>query len=83
MSKSTTLVDFEGAITFGTIEMLLSKLRNCPEFKELNKPDRKRLYGIFVESIDNIFKYAVKLPGEPVEQGPPPKISVQKKMGDF
>ena len=57
MSDSITLVNFEGAITFGTIEMLLSKLRNSQEFHELNKPTRKRLYGIFVESIDNIYKY--------------------------
>jgi hypothetical protein len=79
MPKSTTLVDFEGAITFGTIEMLLSKLRNSAEFQDLNKPGRKRLYGIFVESIDNIFKYAAKIPGEPVVPGPPPRISVVKK----
>lgn len=76
MSKSITLVDYEGAITFGTIEMLLTKLRNNPDFQELQKPIRKRLYGIFVESIDNIFKYAVKMPGK---KGPPPKISVKKK----
>jgi len=83
MSKSTTLVVYEGAITFGTIEMLLSKLRNSTEFQELNKPARKRLYGIFVESIDNIFKYAVKIPGEPVDPGLPPKISVLIKDGRF
>ncbi len=78
MTDSITLVNFEGAITFGTIEMLLSKLRNSPEFQKLEKPGRKRLYGIFVESIDNIYKYAVKIPGK---QGPPPRISV-KKRGD-
>lgn len=78
MSDSITLVDFEGAITFGTIEMLLSKLRNSKEFQVLEKPGRKRLYGIFVESIDNIYKYAVKIPGKQV---PPPRISV-KKYGD-
>ena len=76
MSNSTTLVDFEGAITFGTIEMLLSRLRNTKEFNDLNKPARKRLYGIFVESIDNIYKYAVKIPNG---QGPPPKVKVIKK----
>lgn len=76
MSESITLVDYEGAITFGTIEMLLSKLRNTQEFQDLNKPIRKRLYGIFVESIDNIYKYAAKMPGK---KGPQPKISVKKK----
>lgn len=80
MSDSITLVDFEGAITFGTIEMLLSKLRNSQEFQELNKPSRKRLYGIFVESIDNIYKYAIKRPGK---AGPPPKISVKKRENQY
>jgi hypothetical protein len=80
MSDSITLVDFEGAITFGTIEMLLSRLRNSLEFQALQKPGRKRLYGIFVESIDNIYKYAVKIPGK---QGPSPKISVIKRGGQF
>lgn len=79
MPKSISLVDFEGAITFGTIEMLLSKLRNSAEFQDLNKPSRKRLYGIFVETIDNIFKYAAKIPGEPVEPGPSPRVAVVKK----
>lgn len=79
MSNSTTLVDFEGAITFGTIEMLLSRLRNTREFNDLNKPARKRLYGVFVESIDNIFKYSVKIPGG---KGPKPKVKVTKK-GDL
>jgi len=83
MSISTTMVDFEGPITFGTIEMLLSKLRNTTDFKELEKPARKRLYGIFVESIDNIFKYAVRMPGEPGEQGPFPKIQVVNQGGRY
>lgn len=83
MSKSITLVDFEGAITFGTIEMLLSKLRHTPEFQEMKKPGRKRLYSIFVESIDNIFKYAEKIPGDPGEPCPSPKISVVKRGENF
>ena len=76
MSDSITLVNYEGAITFGTIEMLLSKLRNSHEFQILKKPSRKRLYGIFVESIDNIYKYAIKRQGK---SGSPPKISVKKE----
>ena len=79
MSDSITLVNYEGAITFGTIEMLLSKLRNSSHFQELKKPARKRLYGIFVESIDNIYKYAIKRKGK---QGPPPRIAVEKR-GDL
>ena len=40
MLKSRTLVDFEGVITFGTIEMLLNKLRDTKEFQEMKKPAR-------------------------------------------
>ena len=77
MSNSTTLVEFEGAITFGTIEMLLNHLRANADFDDLPKPVRKRLYGMFVESIDNIYKYGASLP---VKQGGPvhlPKVSVK------
>ena len=83
MSKSGTLVDFEGAITFGTIEMLLNKLRSCGEFQEMQKPVKKRLYSIFVESIDNIFKYAASLPSSKVHSGRLPKISVTRKGKNY
>jgi hypothetical protein len=76
MSKPITMVDFEGAITFGTIEMLLNKLRSSAAFAEMAKPARKRLYGIFVESIDNIFKYGAKLPGGSGQVSRAPRISV-------
>lgn len=83
MSKSGTLVDFEGLITFGTIEMLLNKLRTTKEFQEMKKPARKRLYSIFVESIDNIFKYGTKFPGKGHHSGKVPRISVTRKKGNY
>ncbi|MFH0758261.1 MAG: SiaB family protein kinase [Bacteroidota bacterium] len=83
MSKSTTLVDFEGAITFGTIEMLLNTLRDNQEFQKMNKPSKKRLYGIFVESIDNIFKYGAKLPGKSNNSSRTPKISVIRQKDQY
>lgn len=83
MSNSETLVNFEGAITFGTIEMLLNRLRCNALFSELPKPARKRLYGIFVESIDNIFKYAVKGERGKKRPYPHPRISVVKSGEKF
>ena len=79
MSESETLVDFEGAITFGTIEMLLNQLRSSRDFQEMNKPARKRLYSIFVESIDNIFKYGMSLSRNDRVEGNLPRISVSRK----
>ena len=83
MSKTGTLVDFEGVITFGTIEMLLNKLRETKEFQEMKKPAKNRLYSIFVESIDNIFKYAAKLPGAVGINGKSTRISVVKRKGQY
>jgi len=79
MSDKATLVDFEGRISFGTIEMLLNKLRSTADFQQLPKPARKRLYSIFVESIDNIFKYSVKPAGGARDLQRPPKIYVVRE----
>lgn len=78
MANSETLVDFEGAITFGTIEMLLNRLRSHASFLGLPKPARKRLYGIFVEAVDNIFKYAAKNPRKKGQVYRPPRITVTR-----
>ena len=72
-------MDFEGVITFGTIELLLDRLRSSMEFQEMPKPVRKRLYSIFVESIDNIFKYAARQPSSGKHSGRLPKISIKRK----
>ncbi len=76
-------MDFEGAITFGTIEMLLNKLRSAIDFQEMPKPARKRLYSIFVESIDNIFKYAASLTRISRSTGRMPKIVVTRNGESF
>ncbi len=76
MAKTRTLVDFEGAITFGTIEMLLNQLRSTGEFQGMKKPARKRLYSVFVESIDNIYKYGTTVPRDEQGAGRLPRISV-------
>jgi hypothetical protein len=58
MSGTGTIIDYRGAISYETIEKLLDELRSAREFQEMKKPARKRLYSAFVESIDNIYKYA-------------------------
>ena len=83
MSKPGTLVEFEGVISFGTIEMLLNQLRSTREFQEMKKPTKKRLYSIFVESVDNIFKYAAGMPGNGKSSLRVPKVSVVKKKDQF
>ena len=87
MTAIETIIDYQGFISFKTIERLLDKLRSAREFREMKKPARKRLYSAFVESIDNIYKYAAGNgagKGMGVRKGVPgqlPSVSV-KKQGD-
>jgi hypothetical protein len=83
MAKPGTIVEFEGILSFGTIEMLLSKLRASKEFQEMQKPTKKRLYSIFVESIDNVFKYAARYPGKGLTAGKVPRVMVYREKDDF
>lgn len=81
MSKTKTMIDYMGSISFDTMEELLNQLRSTKEFQEMKKPSRKRLYSTLVESIDNIFKYAApNSPGVIIEEGTP--IICVEKLGD-
>ena len=59
MKNAEVIIEFEGSISFDIMERLLHRLKSARQFNELRKPVRKRVYGTVVESIDNIFKYAV------------------------
>ncbi len=78
MSIVVTMLDFEGVISTGTMEMLLNQLRESKEFQEMKKPARKRLYGTVVESIDNIFKYSARVSPEIRDLSGVPSVSVKK-----
>lgn len=89
MSVSETIIEFRGSISFETIERLLDQLRSAKEFREMKKPARKKLYSVFVESVDNIYKYAT--PGDAgsesgTRRGIPKKpsaISVKKRDDQY
>ena len=81
MLKTETILDFEGPITFETVEMLLTRLRSTQEFQSMRKPARKKLYGVFVESIENICKYAAGNSTDVKRKKRVPVVSV-KKRGD-
>ena len=81
MPKTEAIIDYIGSISFETMEMLLAQLRSSKEFKEMKKPARKRLYSTFVESIDNMFKYAATNTSDSKLAKGDPLISV-KKIGD-
>ena len=81
MPKTEAIIDYIGSISFETMEMLLAQLRSSKEFKEMKKPARKRLYSTFVESIDNMFKYAATNTSDSKLAKGDPLISV-KRIGD-
>ncbi len=62
MSKEGIIIEYRGTISFEIIESLLDKLKTLQEFRKLKKGIQKRLYGIFVECIDNIRKYEANNP---------------------
>lgn len=79
MPKADTIIDYQGPVTHETIETLLNELRAAREFTELKKPARKRLYGTFVELIDNIFKYADNRTAHLRSKKKAPAISIKKR----
>jgi len=83
MKNAEVIIEFEGAISFDIMERLLSRLKAARQFNELRKPVRKRVYGTVVESIDNIFKYAVPEDSLVVDMQRPPIVKVSEKEGKF
>lgn len=81
--RNSTLIDFEGSISYATMERILNRLRASREFQEMEKPARKRLYGTVVESIDNIFKYGVGIRGKALSNMRAPMLQVVKVKNNF
>jgi hypothetical protein len=83
MEKREAIINFEGSISFETMEKLLNQLKSAWQFNALRKPVRKRVYGTVVETIDNIFKYATPYKGKDLVLRRPPMIQVKKHKGKF
>jgi len=83
MDNQEAIIDFEGSISFETMEQLLNKLKSAWQFNALRKPVRKRVYGTVVESIDNIFKYATPFKTKNGVLQWPPQIQVKEQKGKF
>ena len=83
MENQEAIIDFEGSISFETMEQLLNQLKSARQFNALRKPVRKRVYGTVVESIDNIFKYATPNKTKKGVLQWPPQIQVKEYDGKF
>jgi hypothetical protein len=56
MSELEVIMEYTGNVTFAKIDRMLDKLIEIPAFKQIRRNIQKKLYGIFVECIENIYK---------------------------
>ena len=56
MSGGKVILEYSGIVTFEKIDRMLDKLSEMPFFLQLTRSIQKKLYGIFVECIENIYK---------------------------
>jgi len=56
MSDFEVILEYSGNVTFALIDRMLDKLIEVPAFKKIRRNIQKKLYGIFVECIENIYK---------------------------
>ena len=56
MSGRKVILEYSGIVTFEKIDRMLDKLIEMPAFLQLTRSIQKKLYGIFVECIENIYK---------------------------
>jgi len=62
MSLEKIILEYSGALNFETINSLLDNLKALQEFRELKRGIQKRLYSVFVECMENMYKYAASDP---------------------
>ena len=57
LSEKDIILEYRGTVTFETIDPLLDKLKKQSDFIKLRRGFQKKLYSVFVECIENIYKY--------------------------
>jgi hypothetical protein len=57
MSELEILLEHKGTVVFETIDPLLERLRKLPACLELDRSVQKRIYSIFVECLENIYRH--------------------------
>jgi hypothetical protein len=56
------LLEYTGEVVFDTIECLLSRLKELAAFRAMGKSTQKRVYSVFVECVDNLYKHRISVP---------------------
>ncbi len=58
MAESGIFFMYNGLVDYNKIDILLNKIKNTQEFKNLHKTTGKKVYSIIVECLENIAKHA-------------------------
>jgi hypothetical protein len=53
------IFNYKGEITFDTIDLLLNRLKQLPAYQAIRKSIQKKVYSVFVECVDNLYKHRV------------------------
>jgi hypothetical protein len=77
MNDSVIFLDYHGPVDLQVMESLITRLKKSREFARLNKTTGKRTYNLFVECIENIYKYSELKSSE--DRNMQPHISVIKE----
>lgn len=56
MAQHKVILEYNGVVTFEKIDRMLDRLSEMPAFLQLTRSIQKKLYAIFVECIENIYK---------------------------
>lgn len=83
MLKAEKILGFKGAITVKTAELLLNRLKTTQEFTDLEKRIRKKVYSVFVECIENIYKHSGSRSANVNDEKILPHISLEKQGNEY
>jgi Family of unknown function (DUF6272) len=83
MSELEVIMEYTGNVTFAKIDHMLDNLIEIPAFKQLRRNIQKKLYGIFVECIENIYKNTGNGKDYLKKDQKPPYIRMGKQNGKF
>lgn len=73
--KETTILSFEGKITFEIIESILSQFKDKIDSYDVDMVINKRLYSILVECLENTYRHKIIINNSP--KHPPIEFSLK------
>ena len=77
------LLEHKGTIVFETIDQLLEKLKQLPAYLALKRSVQKKIYCVFVESIENIYRHLNTYTPYDVDNNLVPYIRLSKQDENF